>query len=1145
MKKIWFIIKKYPKADYLVFFLIGLFSLTWFKKDYFVSGGCFAWHPDFKEYLSTLAFLWERSVSTGYSLTRNPPLLFPYAIYGRIFQFFFINSLFYEKFLFYISFSFSGAGTYYLLKMLGIKRLPSFIGALFYMVNPFASIVVWFLSIGLYFPFYSFLPLSLAIFIKAMEGKISLSLVNVLIFIFPLSVTFASPVMFVIYYFIIFTYFIVNCLLAIFLKEFKKAKRFFLRFSFFSFILLFLNAYWIFPFVSDFQHQYVSADNVSIGLVEDLPTVRLNSLKFTGIFRLLGLWSFDKGEMGDLYYPWNEVFYSPLYIIVTSLIGVTVFLGALKLFKEMNAKAFFWLFLFLISILAISGFYLPLYSILSDLYQRFPYILRAFRGGFTKYGFIYIVPYTVLFAFGIEFVQKQFKWFTVFFLVAVLLIGFPFFDGSIISKGGEYLRSYLIKIPDSYYQFKKWDAKDETIARYLVLPISSSDTFSFKWEHGYQGTDYLRQFSQKSILSSNSPEIVKILASAINEKDYLKVNTFLALLNIKKIIFREDYNWNSPNLLTPDRGEILSFLENYQLEEQIGLFKIYRTEGIFLPRIYVPRETYNLKGNLETGLDLFQLNGEMTQDPRKGLLLTDESGLSLSETKDYFIQGEIENSLKDSFITNLNSPKRYIFNRENFLTIPGSKLYFWSLTKEDHDKAISQKDPDLLLEKHLYYAGKRIAEIQEFGLRGALLNKNREGFKKEITETINLLSKIYNENGQEWPEKYFRVNGYFAKLRDEVYNLGIENKEVEKFDQIFEQLDNNIEKLNVDINPARLIYRFDVSLPGLYEINLKADENTNSWQTITTKDFSEGRNMFVLENYYPEENLLDKNLRIKNYQPDSFYKISFSYRSTNPGFLTINESRVNDLLKVRLFPTGENYRTVDHYFRSSADGTEASITISSQNCSEIKVVRIYQPNLVARLKQSQSMTGTDNLLPEIVIQRINPTKYKIRVSRVKDPYRLIFSETYHPGWRLFPLVETGENKGFNDLVWQKLGKLGRITTSLFLKNKVSSENVAEYFAGEIKELPPRLVFMEPSTFETWGVKAIPEERHIEVNGFANSWLVLPADAKGRASYEMIMEFNHQKIFYLAAIVSVTTFLVLLIIMAIETGIEKKNEKTKI
>ena len=1140
MKKIWFFIKKYPKVDYFVFFLIGLFSLTWFKEDFFISGGCFAWHPDFKEYLSTLAFLWEKSVSTGYSLARNPPLFFPYAIYGRIFQFFSNNSLFYEKFLFYICFSISGAGTYYLLKVFGIKRFPSFIGALFYTLNPFASVVVWFLSIGLYFPFYSFLPLALALFIKSMEGKISLSLASFLIFIFPLSVTFASPVMFAIYYFILFSYFIVNFILNIFRKEFKKAKRLLLRFSIFSFILLLLNAYWIFPFVSDIQSQYESADNVSIGLMEDLPTVRLNSVKFTGIFRLLGLWSFDKGEMGDLYYPWNEIFYSPLYIMITSIIGVTALLGSLKLIKEKNTNGFFWLFLFLIGVLSVSGFYLPIYSVLNDFYQKFPYVLRAFRGGFTKYGFIYVIPYTVLFTFGIDFLQKKLKWLTVFFLILVLLIGFPFFDGSVISKGGEYLRSYLIKIPDSYYKFKEWDAKDRTTARYLVLPISSSDTFSFKWEHGYQGTDYLRQFSQKSILNLNNPEMVKILASAINKEDFSKVNTFLTLLNIKKIVFREDYNWHSSNLLTPDREKILSFLENYQLENQIGFFKIYKTEGKFLPRIYIPNETINLKGDLETGLDLFHLNEEMAQDPRIGILLTNNNGQNLSKTKEIFIQGELENSLTDSYIKNLNNPKMFPLDRENFLTIPGSRFYFWSLIKEDRDKAISQKNTPQLLEKHLYYAEKRIAEIQEFGLRDTLLNEDRERFKKEIIDISNLLTKICSDGTRNWPEKYFRVIGFFANLRDKVYNLEIGSEEVEKFNQDFELLENKIEKLKIDIDPSRLVYRFDVFQPGSYEIYLNSDEKKDSWQTIAIKEFNEGINMFVLENYYPEENLLDENLKIKDYCPETFYKISFSYQSTDPGFLIVNEGTPNDLLKRRLFPTGGKYQAVEYYFKSSDDGEKASITISSQNCSEIKVVKILQPKLVAKLIQSQWVPAMETILPEISFQRINPTKYKIKVVGAKNPYQLIFLETYHSDWKLYPVVESNGNEKLSDSVWQKFGELGKTTTSLFLKEKVSEVIGAEYFEGEIKEYTPRLIFMEPSTFETWGAKPIPEERHSKINGFANNWLVLPADTNEKENYEMIMEFNLQKIFYFSAIVTVTTFLILLVIIAVRIILEKKK-----
>ena len=182
----------------------------------------------------------------------------------------------------------------------------------------------------------------------------------------------------------------------------------------------------------------------------------------------------------------------------------------------------------------------------------------------------------------------------------------------------------------------------------------------------------------------------------------------------------------------------------------------------------------------------------------------------------------------------------------------------------------------------------------------------------------------------------------------------------------------------------------------------------------------------------------------------------------------------------------------------------------------------------------------ETILPEISFQRINPTKYKIKVVGAKNPYQLIFLETYHSDWKLYPVVESNGNEKLSDSVWQKFGELGKTTTSLFLKEKVSEVIGAEYFEGEIKEYTPRLIFMEPSTFETWGAKPIPEERHSKINGFANNWLVLPADTNEKENYEMIMEFNLQKIFYFSAIVTVTTFLILLVIIAVRIILEKKK-----
>ena len=91
--------------------------------------------------------------------------------------------------------------------------------------------------------------------------------------------------------------------------------------------------------------------------------------------------------------------------------------------------------------------------------------------------------------------------------------------------------------------------------------------------------------------------------------------------------------------------------------------------------------------------------------------------------------------------------------------------------------------------------------------------------------------------------------------------------------------------------------------------------------------------------------------------------------------------------------------------------------------------------------------------------------------------------------------------------------------SLFFKDKETSEEIASYFGGQIKEETHRMVFLEPATFETWGRRPIAEERHYLVNGYANSWYITPDEVDYQKDYELIVEFWPQRLFYLGSALS--------------------------
>ena len=77
------------------------------------------------------------------------------------------------------------------------------------MVSPFSLIVIWHITYGMYIPFYSILPLVIALYLKLIKQK-SNNIVGLTLIIFfsSINTSFPGTELFVLLLFIVFTYFI-------------------------------------------------------------------------------------------------------------------------------------------------------------------------------------------------------------------------------------------------------------------------------------------------------------------------------------------------------------------------------------------------------------------------------------------------------------------------------------------------------------------------------------------------------------------------------------------------------------------------------------------------------------------------------------------------------------------------------------------------------------------------------------------------------------------------------------------------------------------------------------------------------------------------------------------------------------------------
>ena len=210
-------------------------------------------------------------------------------------------------------------------------------------------------------------------------------------------------------------------------------------------------------------------------------------------------------------------------------------------------------------------------------------------------------------------------------------------------------------------------------------------------------------------------------------------------------------------------------------------------------------------------------------------------------------------------------------------------------------------------------------------------------------------------------------------------------------------------------------------------------------------------------------------------------------------------------------PKLSEYAKAKEFFPSPKSNEARIIYIERQTCNN------------ASLKQLCSETTLKSTLPKITFEKINKTKYKVKITGAKDPYTLVFLDIYHGHWKL--IDPTREGKSTLVKVERLLGDIGTNIIRAFRKDVPRKTAVtASYFNGDIREGAHTNIFLNPSLFETWGKEIIADDKHFKVNGYANAWYITPKDLEGKENYELIAEVAGQKTFYIFLPISVLIFI---------------------
>lgn len=927
-------------------------------------------------------------------------------------------------------------------------------------------------------------------------------------------------------------------------KYFSSSKAYtiqlgFRRIFFFVFLVMVINLYWIFPFgytFFDFTRDTVLAERS----VNEFAPVINSSQSIWNIFNLSGY--FDR-----------NMYLHVMPLVILTLFQLTVFFAWFSILiyflleknKTSKKRGIFWLLTLVILILVVKGGNGPFSSFTLWLYQSISF-MRLFRS--PQHLMLipaFITP--ILLAISFDYFYSNIKYkksiLVTFSLLVLIWINGWWYNGdlghrTLLEQGRDHVDFFSLP-PEliDYYEGSKIDKQD---FRAFFLPAAGSPDFlQTEYQSKGQGVQPEYRYLYKSTFTSGSNKFAnKVEMSFCKEKDFDYVK-YLSLFFVKDIVLRSDIYphftesakcWNDD--FVRSRLDSSIFLEKFLTGKYASAYKI--RDDYFLPHFYVPQNVIYSNGDMEILPEIISFKN---YNIRSGIYLSKIKWSIPSKVDEFLLRMELKNKITDEELGGGLKPEEIVLPYVN--QSPGSLVYPLVLEKEKFEKWRPRKDPKILFEKNLLYASKRIAELINFNIKDSeQLNSLLENYKREMESALGKTKEVG------------KLKEYLEAHRIKVDQSNLDERIKDKVRSVFDDLENKIIELRPKQDFSKLVYKVEIPKAGEYEIYVNETDIRNSildiGRTETGKDteneildtenkveingdlvkleernFEEGEQELVLPFNGISENLVDENLRIKDYSPNSIYRISFEYQAPRGGSFFVAEGKTGETAETQLSSTGDEFRNFEMFFKSSSEAQEGSVHLSISVAEErnLEVRRVYQPEIMLSLKSGK--TYENKIIPKITFVKINPTKYRVKVEGAVDPYTLIFSENFHQGWKLY----------INELTNSKISELENY-----------GEIVASYFDGEIMEGTHKNIFLDRNIFKTFWKKSISEERHLLVNGYANSWYITPEDSGGEQDYELIIEFAPQRLFYIGLFISGITLISCLIYLLYNSRIGRRNRQ---
>ncbi|MBL7085738.1 MAG: hypothetical protein ISS28_01380 [Candidatus Cloacimonetes bacterium] len=220
------------------------------------------------------------------------------------------------------------------------------------------------------------------------------------------------------------------------------------------------------------------------------------------------------------------------------------------------------------------------------------------------------------------------------------------------------------------------------------------------------------------------------------------------------------------------------------------------------------------------------------------------------------------------------------------------------------------------------------------------------------------------------------------------------------------------------------------------------------------------------------------------------YKLSFDYKHVsgkNPWFC-VWVSGCNKCIPLKNLENSTNWKIYEIYLIFPECAKSASLYFYSNSDGNQTTTNLYDNVKLEKI----ILTDKPVYHPQISFKKINPTKIQIKIQNATQPFFLVFSESYHPQWKVY------------------------------LDKDFDCKQIAYYNNTNVRECKHETSF-SPGDISYLLAKPLDDKNHFMVNGYANAWYINPQKI-GKRDFIITLYFWPQSLFYLGLIISGTSFL---------------------